>query len=123
MLNVKALLTKLCQSLIVETGTPTITTTTGTITSVSYAKFRHIVFLTIEYSNSSSVASGGDIFTGTLTNTNLRPTILATGIAYYANKAMVGTIKDTGVILIRNAASTSVAANSVAVMSFTYIIQ
>ena len=123
MLNIKALLTKLCQSLIIETGTPTITATTGQLISASYAKYRHVVLLTIFYRNTTSVASNANVFAGTLTDTNLQPKMLTTGSSYYSNRAMAGTLTTSGAITIHNTSVGAIATGSTnyCSLSFFYI--
>lgn len=124
MLNLKALLTNLCQSLVIESGTPAFTITTGTLVSATYRRFRKVVFMQITFRNTASVASGSDILVGQLTTTALTPIMDAPGVAYYTNHTLVGYLGESRTLSVRNASTTAVSTGSsnTITMSFTYII-
>lgn len=125
MLNIKALLTKLVGTLgTTTTGTPTITTTTGTLVSSSYIKCGNVVQLNLTVKKSSSTAAGSDVYGGTLTDTALQPNSSGTigGEGYINALYMAGHITTSGGIVVRNAGGSSLAANTEVTVSFTYIV-
>lgn len=105
-----------------EAITIPITKETGTTFSVEGRKYGNIIQMTIEFTNTSSVASASDVFKGTITNSTYRPKILANGAGYYTNHALVMSINTDGKIIIRNAGSTAVTISSATKVSATWII-
>lgn len=106
--NIDAILTDLT----ITAPTVTVSTTTGTLLSATVYKYGKVVNLQISVYNSSATASGGNIFTGSITTSALRPKATATGASYYASHAIGLTIGTTGNITVRNASSTSVTTSS-----------
>lgn len=105
-----------------ETITIPITKETGTTFSVEGRKYGNIIQMTIEFTNTSSVASSSNVFKGQITNSAYRPKILANGAGYYTNHALVMSVNTDGEIIIRNAGSTAVTVTSATKVSATWII-
>ena len=107
-----------------ETPTLSFTTTTGTLKSYSCRRFGNVVQLRLTFNNSSAVASGANIYEGTLNTTALRPQAVATGASYYGAHAIGGMLNTAGSITVRNASSSSVtiSGDNTATISFTYIL-
>lgn len=106
------------------TPTATITASTGTLVSTEIRQFGKVVFMRVAVRNSSAVASGSNIFVGSLSQTALRPIINCSGAGYYGSTPTLGSITTTGSITIRNCSPASVTisgANSTAV-TFTYFV-
>lgn len=109
------------ETIAVDIPTPNITTTSGTLVSSAVRRFGHFVHLNITVRNTSAVAAGANIYTGTLSN--LLPQIYITGGSYYDSHCIAGTINSSGAITIRNASPSSVTISEsyTATVSFTYI--
>ena len=108
-----------------STTTPTIsiTTTTGSLTATSIRQFGKVVQLSISVKNTSSTASGDNIYEGTISTTELRPAITTTGATYYGANAFTATISTAGSIVVRNSTASAFAvATSNINISFTYIV-
>lgn len=72
----------------------------------------------------SEIASGGNIFEGTLNTTGLRPAA-GTGarlIAYMGSRAIVCQIGDSGAIIVRNTSATALTMGGALYLSGMYII-
>ena len=103
---------------------PTITASTGTLISRTAWQFGSVVFLTLVIRNTASVASGANIFVGSISETVYRPKAVATGASYYDAHAINAQINTSGGIIVRNASPSAVtigSSYSVAI-SFTYMI-
>ena len=100
-----------------------ITATTGEFVSGQYVKSGNVVQLQITFRNASSVASGSDVFYGTLSIDGIKPLISARGSGYYGAHSFVGVAYDSGAIRIRNSSSTavSIGASNSTTVTFTYI--
>lgn len=126
MLNIKVLLTQLLNTINISvvTGTPTITTTKGTLVSSAYVKYGHIVQLELTIKNGSSISTGSDVYTGTITDTSLKPsgTTLICGQGYYGARALISQIHPDGSIIIRNAGASALSANSTASIVQVYLV-
>lgn len=108
----------------IETISPTITASTGTLVSRTGYKYGSVVFLTLVIRNTASVASGANILVGSILETAYRPKAVVTGASYYDAHAISAQINASGQIIVRNASPTAVtigSSYSVAV-SFTYMI-
>lgn len=108
----------------VETITPSITVTTGTLVNSYTRRIGNVVQMCITVRNSASVASGGNFFAGTLNTVALRPQVYTTGGSYYGGHAVSGSIGTAGAIVIRNASSTAftVSGDNTVSVSLTYIV-
>lgn len=98
-----------------------VTASTGTRVSCGVARSGMVVQLTLTFRNTSSVASGSNVFVGTLNY--WRPLQTVTGDAYYGEHALSGRISTSGTVTIRNASPTAVTISSEnsSTISFTYI--
>ena len=111
-------------ALITETPTLSFTTTTGTLKSYSCRRFGNVVQLRLTFNNASTVASGANIYEGTLDTTALRPKAVVSGGSYFGAHAIGALLNTVGSITIRNASSSSVtiSGDNTATVSFTYIL-
>ena len=107
-----------------EAITPSITASKGTLVSTQARRFGQVVQLWIQYRNTSSIASGANVFEGTLNTTDIRPAMSSSGVGYYGAHAMVGYITAAGAITIRNASSSavSISSTSTSSVSLTYLV-
>lgn len=108
----------------VSTPTISVSATTGTLSGAYVRQYGKIIQLSITFQNSSSVASGANIFTGTLNTEGLRPLVVTSGGSYFGAHAIMGFLNQAGAITIRNASSTavSISGSNTATVSFTYIV-
>lgn len=119
----KSTIEQIMDTLEVKTPTINITTSTGELVGSYIRQFGKVVQLRLTVRNSSSVASGGNIFTGTINTVALRPTIGATSANYFGNHSIGGAIGVDGAITIRNSSSTAVAISSyTSTVSWAYIV-
>lgn len=128
MLDVKALLTKILQKLAsistVTTPTISITASTGTLQGHTIRKYGNIVQLHIQVKKTSATSSGSNVFQGTISTAALRPRMITTSATYLGAYSLPATIGTDGLITVRNATASSLAAmTSNANVSFTYIVQ
>lgn len=108
----------------VSTPTVSVSATTGTLSGAYVRQYGKLVQISLTFQNSSSVASGSNIFTGTLDTEGLRPLVVTSGGSYYGAHAIMGFLNQAGAITIRNASSTavSIGGTNTATVSFTYIV-
>ena len=108
----------------VSTPTISVSATTGTLSGAYARQYGKLVQISLTFQNSSSVASGSNVFTGTLDTEALRPLIVTSGGSYYGAHAIMGFLNQAGAITIRNASSTavSIGGTNTATVSFTYIV-
>lgn len=102
-----------------------ITVTTGTLNKAEAIRYGKVVQLMITAQNSSSVASGANIFAGTLnTSSGWIPYRYVTGGSYYGAHAIIGSLGTGGALTMRNASSTAVtiSGSNTATVSLTYIL-
>lgn len=125
MLNLKSLLTKLTVALgnaaTLSSGTPTITTTLGTISNATYHRYGPIVHLSCTVKKTSSTSAGNNIITGTLTSTDLLPISEVRGTNYYGLRPIITLLDPDGNFYVRNAANQSLDANSATQSNLFYI--
>lgn len=101
-----------------------ITTTSGELVGSFVRQYGKIVQVGVTVRNSASVASGANVFTGTLDTEALRPLTYTTGGTYYGAHAIIGSVGTGGAITVRNASSTAVTisgTNTVSV-TWTYVV-
>lgn len=123
-LSDSAQLAKQTQS-VVTIPSSSISVTTGTFVSGQYVKRGNVVQLQITFRNTSSTASGSNIFEGTLdVSGGISPIISIRGVGYYGAHTMVGTLSSNGSILVRNASSTALTIGSAntTTVAFTYLV-
>ena len=111
--------------LTVSTPTISITTSTGTLNSHTIRKFGKVVELHIRCRNTSSAASGGNIYAGAITTAALKPLMTTTGATYYGAYSISATIATDGGIVVRNSNASAFAAptgDNYINLSFTYIV-
>jgi len=122
-LSDSAQLAKQTQS-VVTISSSSISVTTGAFVSGQYVKRGNVVQLQITFRNTSSTASGSNIFEGTINIDEVKPIISMRGTGYYGAHSLIGTINSSGEVSIRNASSTAVtigSSNSTTV-AFTYLV-
>lgn len=101
-----------------------VSVTTGEFVSGQYVKRGNVVQLQVTFRNTSSTASGSNIFEGTINIDEVKPIISMRGTGYYGAHALIGTINSSGEVAVRNASSTAVtigSSNSTTV-AFTYLV-
>ena len=109
----------------VSTITVNTTTTKGTYVGSSCHKYGRVVTLTFRFRNTSSTASGGDLYTGTLSSTLPAPYDTVSSVTYYGAHALVGILYTDRSLIIRNASNSAVqfGSTNTAALSFTYVCQ
>ena len=100
--------------------TPTVTASTGTKVSAEMRKYGNVVQFTLTFKNTSSVASGSEVFVGTL-STN-KPLQLIDSACYFGSHALVMSINTSGGITIRNASNSAVTCNSNTMVGATWLV-
>lgn len=107
---------------IAEVPSPTIYTTTGELVSKSMRRFGNVVQLDVVFRNTSSVASGANVYVATMSN--FKPAIGVTGATFFGKHILGATLGTNGTITVRNASPTAVTIGSsyTSTISFTYII-
>ena len=99
---------------------PSISRATGGSISGQYAyTWGGFTQLYLYLTYTTSVAAGGNVFTGTL-NAN-KPGCAVTGVGYYGAHAIVCRISTSGDIVIRNASSSAVTLSDGVAISLTYV--
>lgn len=100
-----------------------VVSTKGQYVSSKCYRFGQVVYLSLFFRNTSSVAAGADIYTATFTSTLPRPAVRVTGASYYGLHSIAGAVDTNGGVTIRNASNTAfnIPSNSSAGISFTYI--
>lgn len=109
----------------VSTITVNTTTSKGTYVGSSCHKYGRVVTLTFRFRNTSSIASGADLYTGTLSSTLPLPYDTVSSVTYYGAHALVGVLLTDRSLTIRNASNSAVqfGPSNTASMSFTYVCQ
>lgn len=103
-----------------EYATPSITRSTGgTISGQLAFTWGGFTQLYLYLTYTTSVAAGGNVFTGTLNN--YKPGCLVTGVGYYGAHAIICRINTAGNIVIRNSSSSAVTLSDGVAISLTYI--
>lgn len=94
----------------------------GSLASATVRQSGNIVQLQIGVTNSSEVASGSNIFEGSISTTALRPAAVATGSTYYGTRSIGGTISTAGNIVVRNSSPTAGTFTSTLNLNFMYYV-
>ena len=104
-----------------ENKSITVTTTAGTHKSHTLYKCGQVCHLTLTVNNSSAVAAGANLCTGSINK--YYPVAQATGASFYGAHAIAMTINASGGFVIRNASSTSVtiSGTNTVTISVTYL--
>ena len=108
----------------IETFSVNATSTTGTFVSGVGRKYGKVVSISLTFRNTSSVASGANVWVATLSAAVPTPIFGGTNGTFYGAHALNGTLNSSKGVTIRNASSSAVqipSANS-ATISFTYLI-
>ena len=104
-----------------ETGTPSITMTTGSTFSASYIKRGRMVCLNITASRSANTAAGSNMFQGTINNTGLRPTTYAQTVSFNGSVGVIGQITAGGLITFRVITGTMASGYTIS-LTFLYMV-
>lgn len=107
---------------ITETIQPQITATTGSVVSSSIYRHGHNAIITLTVTKTSQTGSGSNIFVGKLTNADYLPAVATTNATFFNAMPIIGAIGSDGAITIRNATTTSLAANANVLLTIPYII-
>ena len=103
--------------------TASVSSSVGSLSSVVANQTGNMVHLMVTVYNSSEVASGGNIYQGTLNTTALRPSFQAAGNSYYWARAILGSVNASGTIAVRNCgAAGTFPASSPIYLPFVYPI-
>lgn len=108
----------------VTTPTVSITPTTGSLATAQVKRTGNVVELILGVYNTASVAAGAFLFEGTLNTAGLRPLDYSTGVGFWGNRAMIGYIRSSGQIAVRNVSPNAMqsSASDYVTLSFTYVI-
>lgn len=94
----------------------------GSLSSASVRQSGNVVQLQIGVTNSSEVASGGNIFEGSISTAALRPAAIASGATYYASRSIGGTISTAGNIVVRNSSPSAATLTANVNINFVYFV-
>lgn len=123
MLKVMSAISSINSKLTVTTLSISITATTGTLVRADAKRYGNIVQVNLVFRNSASVASGSNLFVGTINTVALRPAVAITSGSYYGNHAVNVAVGSGGGITVRNASSTAISMGSnQGNVAFTYIV-
>ena len=104
-----------------QTFTPSITRSTGgTLSAIQGRKNGGIITVAFIVTYSTSVSSGGNLFTGTLSN--YVPSMTVYGCSYLASYPIIASITSTGAITVRNASPSAVTASAGVGFTFVYAL-
>lgn len=102
---------------------PSITATTGVVNSSRIIRYGRVCFFEISVKNNSSVASGNNIFVGTLNDTNYLPYLnFSRSNDYTGGHACLFNLSASGQIVCRNASTTAVSAGDSLRACFVYFL-
>lgn len=97
--------------------------TTGTKVSAKVAKFGAVVSFHLTFTNTSSVASGSNVFAAKLNASKYRPLLdWATGGGYYGGASLNLAIDSSGNITVRNCGSSAITCRQNSNVVATYIV-
>ena len=95
----------------------------ATVTSCTATMYGKVCQLVLGLTGNSSIASGENVFEGTLgPATGYEPKAYVSGVGYYGARAIVGRILPSGDIVVRNASSSAVTLSDGVYISFTYVM-
>ena len=119
-----SMLTGVQSTLSTETISPTITASTGTTVSTTGRQYGNIITLQLQFRNTSSTASGSNLYVGSISQAAYKPPINVTGATYYGSTPLIGMIDTTGAITIRNASASALTIGSSysATITWTYLV-
>ena len=102
---------------------PSITSTTGVVNSARIIRYGRVCFFEISVKNNSSVATGSNIYVGTLNDTNYIPYLnFARSSDYTGGQACLFNLSSSGQIVCRNASTTAVSAGDSLRGCFVYFL-
>ena len=96
----------------------------ATVVNAKMRIYGNIAQVFLEVKNTTSTASGGNVFTGTIYDQYdiaKLPALYVSGVGYYGAHAIVGRITTSGDIVLRNASPSAVTISDNVNISFTYI--
>lgn len=94
----------------------------GSLASANVRQSGNLVQLQIGVANSSEVASGSNIFEGSISTTALRPAATAAGSIYYGSRSIGGTISTSGKIVVRNSSPSAGTFSATFNINFLYYV-
>jgi hypothetical protein len=103
------------------TGTPSMTTSTGSLVSASIARCGKIRSLNIAVNKSTQTAAGSNVYQGQLTNADDRPATLVNAAGYFGSSAAILQIAASGSVVVRIIGA-SLAANSTVYCGCSYLV-
>ena len=98
----------------------------ATVVNAKMRIYGNIAQVFLEVKNTTSTASGGNVFTGTIYDQYdiaKLPALYVSGVGYYGAHAIVGRITTSGDIVLSNASSSAVTISDNVNISFTYIFE
>ena len=98
-------------------------TTTGTLGTVVCRRSGNVVWVSVQVTSTGSVASGGTVFSGTLSSNLPRPYFYVISGGYYGEHAISGGLSNERFLRIVNASPTAVNVSTAVTVSFAYITQ
>lgn len=102
---------------------PNITATTGVVNFARIIRYGRVCFFEISVKNNSSVASGSNIFVGTLNESDYLPYLNFTrSLDYTGAHACLFNMSSAGLIVCRNASTTAVSAGDSLRGCFVYFL-
>lgn len=106
---------------VTTTGTPAMTTSTGTLVSASIARCGKTRSLNIAVKKSSQTAAGANVYQGQLTNANDRPATLVNATGYFGSSGAILQIAASGLVVVRIIGA-ALAANSNVYCGCSYLV-
>ena len=107
----------------VTTGSDVVTKSGGscTLLSSTYAKYGNVVHLNIRIKATAQVNVGSNVFTGTISNTSLRPRYEAVGAGYNGSTSFLSAIQTDGGVSIRVLGANCTSGKEMGIQ-YTYIV-
>lgn len=107
----------------VTTGDSVVTKSSGscTLLSSTYAKYGNVVHLNIRIKATAQVNVGSNVFTGTISNTSLRPRYEAVGAGYNGSTSFLSAISTDGGVTIRVLGANCTSGKEMGIQ-YTYIV-
>lgn len=106
---------------VTTTGTPSMTTSTGTLVSSSIARCGKTRSLNMAVQKSTQTAAGANVYQGQLTNANDRPATLVNAAGYFGSSGAILQIAASGSVVVRIIGA-ALAANSTVYCGCSYLV-
>lgn len=120
-IEIKQMLTNILSQFAVTTPTVNVTPAVGSVRKVEARKCGRIVMLVMQIYNNETVASGANLFTGTLQADGCLPIIAATSSAFFGARSINGVLEANGSIVVRNASAAAMATSESSTVGITFV--